>query len=62
MLGLERQAEDVVLGEQSAKVMGIFRSFVDLGRSRSDPPMCHLANGVAEIQVLLGHPVELGEC
>ena len=62
VLGLERQAEDVLLGQKLAQVVWILGHLVDLGRARGDLFPGDLADGVPEVEVLLRHRVELCEC
>ena len=54
MLGLERQPEDVLLGQQPAQVVRVLGLLVDLGRPRRDPLLGDLADRVAKVEVLLG--------
>ena len=61
VLGLERQAEDVLLGEQLAQVVRVLGLLVDLGGARRDPLARDLADRVAEVEVLLRDGVEIGE-
>jgi hypothetical protein len=60
VLGLERQAEEVVLREQLAQVLRVFAFVVDLGRARRHPLGHDLADRVAEVDVLLRERVEIG--
>jgi hypothetical protein len=53
----ERQAEQIVLGEQPAEVPWILRFGVDLGGARRDPLGDHLADRVAELDLLLAQRV-----
>ena len=62
MLDLEREPEDVLLGEQRAKIARVFRLLVDFGGAWGDPFLCNLADRVAEIEVFLRDRIELGEC
>ena len=61
VLGLEREPEDVLLGEQLAQVVRVLGLLVDLGRARGDPLARDLADRVAKVEVLLGDRVEIGE-
>ncbi len=62
VLGRERQAEDVLLGQQLAHVPRVLGLLVDLGRARRDPLARDLADRLAEIQVLLGNRVDVADC
>ena len=53
VLGLERQAEEVVLGEELANVARVLGLLVDLRRARGDALVRDLADRVAEVEVLL---------
>ena len=60
VLLLERQAEDVVLGEQLADVRRVLRRAIDLGGARSDPLLREPADHVAKIGQLLGDVIDIG--
>jgi hypothetical protein len=49
----ERQAEDVVGGEELADVPGVLPLLVDLGGARCDPVLGEAADEVAEVAKLL---------
>ena len=53
VLLLERQPEDVLLGQQLAQVVRVLGPLVHLGRARRDPLLRDLADRVAEVQILL---------
>jgi hypothetical protein len=59
VLGLERQTQNVLLGQQLAQVVRVGGLLVDLGRPRGDPLLRDLADRVAEVQVLLRDRVQL---
>ena len=61
MLGVEREPEDVVLGQQRAQVVRVGRLLVDLGRPRRDPLLRDLADRGPEIGVILWDRVQLGQ-
>ena len=58
---VEGQPEEVVLGEQLAQVVRILGLLVDLRRPRRHPLLGDLADRVAEIEMLLGNRVGVGE-
>ena len=60
VLGRERQAEDVVGGEEILDVPGKFGGPVDLGRPRRDPLVGQHTDRVAEHLLLLGQAVGPG--
>ena len=60
VLGVERQTEDVLVGEQLAQVLRVLVLLVDLGRARRDLLLGDLANEVAEVLLLLGDVVDVG--
>jgi len=61
VLGIEGQAEHVVLGQEDTQVVRVLGALVDLRRPRRDPLLGDLADCVPEIQVLLGDRVEVGQ-
>jgi len=61
VLGLERQPEDVLLGEQGPEIVRILGLLVDLRRPRRDPLLGDLTDRVAEVEMLLRDRVDLGE-
>ena len=61
VLGLERQPEDVLLGQQRAQVPRVLGVLVDLRRARRDPLPRDLPDRVPEVEVLLRDRVEIRE-
>jgi len=61
VLELERQPEDVLLGQQLAQIMWVLRPLVDLRRPGRDPLPRDLTDRVPEIEVLLRERVEIRE-
>jgi hypothetical protein len=59
VLGLEREPQDVLVGEQLAQVKRIGGLLVDLSGARRDALLGDLADRVAEVQVLLRDRVQL---
>jgi hypothetical protein len=62
VLGVERQTEHVLLGEQPAEIVWVLGLRVDLRGARGDPLLRDPADRVAEVEVLLRDCVQLGEC
>ena len=60
VLLLEGQGEDVVLGQQLAHVLRVFRLLVDLSSPRRDPLAGDLPDRLAEVEQVLGDRVDVG--
>src|SRR5205085_6723852 len=61
VLLVEGQAEQVMLGEELADVLRVLGLLVDLRRPGRHALLGHLADGLAEVEVLLGDRVGVGE-
>ena len=61
VLHLERETEDVLLGEQLAEIARVLSLLVDLGGAGSDPLLRDLADRVPEVEMLLRDRVDIGK-
>jgi hypothetical protein len=59
VLGVERQREDVVLGQQLADVPRVLARLVDLRRAGRDPLLSDLPDRVAEVEMFLRDRVDV---
>jgi hypothetical protein len=62
VLDLKRQPEDVLLRQELAQVLRVLRLLIDRRRSRRDPLLRDLPDGVPEVEMLLRKCVEIREC